>query len=354
MVALKGKAIDAAIAKRNADYDAYLVYGPDQGLVRERALALKAQILSGDSDPFNEMDLSESDLKDSPSRLADEITALSFAGGERFIRVRVSGEAAGPAVPGFLKDLDAGHLKPNGIVVIEGGDLSKRSGLRHAFEKAKRAAALPCYADTELSIKALAQELARSHGLVFENDALAFTVANLGEDRGVSRNELEKLMLYKSPGIEAGGKTATLTLDDVRTCLVDAGQENINAVIEACLDGKAGPLDEALHQCAQAGTSAIAILRLLGRALDRLAEAQGLMQTGLSANDAMKKLRPPVFFAEQNAFRSRLNRWGSQQLRRAKRQLIETELGTKTTGYPQRELVERTALRLCHMVRQRG
>ncbi len=353
MVALKGKTIDAAIAKRSADYDAYLVYGPDQGLVGERALALKAHILTGDSDPFNEMDLSESDLKDDPSRLSDEIAALSFTGGERFIRVRLSGEAAGPAVPDFLKDLDAGHLKPNGIVVIEGGDLSKRSGLRQAFEKAKRAAALPCYADTELSIKALAQDLARSHGLVFENDALAFAAGNLGDDRGISRNELEKLMLYKSPGIAAGGEAATLTLDDVRICLVDAGQENINAVIEACLDGRPGPLDDALHRCAQAGTSAIAILRLLGRALDRLAEAQGFMQTGLSANEAMKKLRPPVFYAEQDAFRARLNRWGLQQLRQAKRHLIETELGTKTTGYPQRELVERATLRLCRMIRQR-
>ncbi|MEO0320841.1 MAG: DNA polymerase III subunit delta, partial [Pseudomonadota bacterium] len=93
MVALKGKAITGALARRDAAIAAFLVYGPDQGLVRERAKTLMAQVISDTTDPFNMLDLTDADIKADGARLTDEICALSFMGGERVIRLRAHGEA---------------------------------------------------------------------------------------------------------------------------------------------------------------------------------------------------------------------------------------------------------------------
>ena len=76
------------------------------------------------------------------------------------------------------------------------------------------------------------------------------------------------------------------------------------------------------------------------------------MDEGANPNEAMKKLRPPVFFGEQDAFRERLNSWPTLRLKQAQRMLTQVELEAKTTGAPQRELVERAALRLARMVRR--
>ena len=73
------------------------------------------------------------------------------------------------------------------------------------------------------------------------------------------------------------------------------------------------------------------------------------MDAGESAASAMKKLRPPVFFAEERAFENRLYKWRGPKLERALRMLIDAELDAKTTGAPQREIVERAALRLAVM-----
>ena len=63
----------------------------------------------------------------------------------------------------------------------------------------------------------------------------------------------------------------------------------------------------------------------------------------------MKKLRPPVFFAEERAFENRLYKWRGAKLDKAIRMLVDAELDAKSTGAPQREIVERAALRLAVM-----
>jgi len=351
VAALKGRAIKAFVADRDPSIAAVLVYGPDAGLARERATLIASRIVQDLKDPFNAIELSDTDLKDDPARLADEIAALSFAGGERVIRLRTGGEAAVKAVELLLEGLDSGHIKPNGVVIIEAGDLTPRSGLRKAFEKAKRGAALPCYADAPADTRAMAQEMARAEDLRFEDDALDLTAAILGDDHALSRAELEKLMLYKGPKDLRNGP-ASISLEDVRASLVDSLGDAMDDTAGAAADGAPERLSQALHKAAAAGASPIGLLRALQRQFARLKSAQDFIEAGDSAASAMKKLRPPVFFAEQRAFENRLYKWRGAKLDKALRMLIDAELDAKTTGAPQREIVERAALALAVMGRR--
>ncbi len=348
MVALKGRAIKTFLDSRDKNIAAVLIYGPDSGLARERALKIASRVVADLKDPFNALELSDADLKEEPGRLADEITALSFMGGERVIRLRTSGEAAVKAVEALLNGLDSGHLKPNDVVIIEAGELSPRSGLRKAFEKSKRGAALPCYADGPADVRAMAQEAAASEDLRFDPDALDLLVAILGEDHGVSRAEIDKLIIYKGPACLREGP-ASISLEDVRASLVDGLGDAMDDTASAAADGAPARLAAALHKAAAAGASPIGLLRALQRQFARLKTAQDLMESGESAASAMKKLRPPVFFAEERAFEKRLYKWRGPKLEKALRMLIEAELDAKSTGAPQREIVERAALALAVM-----
>ena len=53
MVALRGKDIDAFLARPDAGRPIILLYGPDAGLVRERADALIASAVDDPNDPFS-------------------------------------------------------------------------------------------------------------------------------------------------------------------------------------------------------------------------------------------------------------------------------------------------------------
>ena len=223
-----------------------------------------------------------------------------------------------------------------------------RSGLRKAFEKAKTAAALPCYQDGPADVRAMAQAAAREEDLRFDDDALDLAVSLLGDDHGVSRSEINKLILYKGLKSLRSGP-GTITVEDVRASLVAGLGDALDDTASAAADGAQARLADALHKAAAAGANPISLLRAFQRTFTRLKTARDHMDAGDSTATAMKKLRPPVFFAEQRAFENRLYKWQSKKLDTALRMLIDTELAAKTTGAPQRELVERAAMRLAMM-----
>lgn len=348
MTALKGKAIADFVRAGAQGAGAVLVYGPDQGLVRERADSLARKVVADFKDPFNYIELADADLRSDGGGLADEAAALSFAGGLRVIRLRTAGEGAAAAAKALVDGLDAGYLKANALVLVEAGDLAKSSGLRKLFEKSKSAVALPCYADEAADIRILALEAARAEDLRFEDEALCLLVSLLGDDRGVSRSEIEKLILYKGLKSQRSGPGA-ISVDDVKATLADGVGDALDDAAAAAADGAADRLARALWKSAMAGASPIGLIRALARAFHRLRDAQARIADGASPADAMMKLRPPVFFMEQRPFQARLRRWPLGRLDAALDLLVEAELDAKTTGAPQKEIAERTALRLAMM-----
>src|SRR5512143_580756 len=123
---------------------AVLFYGPDGGLVRERALELVNRIAGDAADPFRVAELSLAQVKDDPALLADEAAALSLSGGRRVLRLRDAGDPL--AQP--LADLIAGP-PPAAFLVLEAGELGPRSALRSLFERGAKTAAIACYLDDE-------------------------------------------------------------------------------------------------------------------------------------------------------------------------------------------------------------
>ncbi len=88
MVALRGKDIDAFLARPDPGRPIILLYGPDAGLVRERADALMASAVDDPNDPFSLVRIDGDELSAEPSRLVDEAMTVPLFGGRRAIRVR--------------------------------------------------------------------------------------------------------------------------------------------------------------------------------------------------------------------------------------------------------------------------
>src|SRR3546814_16334859 len=129
VVKLAGKTAEAFLLKPDPAVRAVLLYGPDAGLIRERAAALLAQIVADPQDPFSVSEISAAQLKDDPARLADEAAALTFGGGRRFVRVRDANDKIAPQLKDFLADSPG-----EAFVTVEAEDLPARSALRKLFE----------------------------------------------------------------------------------------------------------------------------------------------------------------------------------------------------------------------------
>ncbi|MGA7485842.1 MAG: DNA polymerase III subunit delta, partial [Xanthobacteraceae bacterium] len=210
MVALKGADVDRFVARPDPARTIMLVYGPDAGLVRERAEALVRSSVDDPKDPFQLARLDGDELAGTPTRLIEEVNTVPLFGGRRAVWVKAGGRNLAPAVEPLLAS-----PAPDCRVVIEAGDLKRNAPLRAVCERAKSAAALPCYPDAEKDLVRLIEAELREADLSISPDARAALVPLLGGDRLASRHEIRKLALF------ARGKTQ-VELEDVMAVVADA------------------------------------------------------------------------------------------------------------------------------------
>ena len=323
------RAVEGFLRAPDPAVRAVLLYGPDAGLVRERAERLARAVVPDLKDPFRIAELTTEALAQDPARLADEAAALAFTGGRRVVRVYGAGDR--------LADLFAGFLEApvgDGLVLVEAGNLAPRSKLRSAFEDAEAAAAIGCYADDPQAIDDLVAGMLREAGLKADADALAYLVENLGGDRLLSRREIEKLITYKGAG--------TIALEDCVAAVGDTSAVTLEDVAYAAAGGDLPALDRAIGRSLLAGESPIAILRAASRLFMRLHLVSG--QRGGDLGGAIRKER--LHFRREPAFRAAVQRWSTAKLARALDLLLQAEQDCKSTGMPDETICRRALLQL--------
>ena len=319
---LAPRQVEGFLRRPAPEVRAVLLYGPDAGLVRERADALARTVCPDLADPFRIADLAAAALAADPARLGDEAAQISLMGGRRVVRVREAGDALTKLFERFLAD-PAGDA----LVVVEAGELPARSALRRAFEEAPAGAAIGCYPDSARDLAAVIREALAEHRVNASRDAVDFLVAHLGGDRLLTRAELEKLTLYAGDGGRLG-------LDEVRAVVADSAALSLDDAILAAAEGDAAALDRALARVFQEGESPVAVIRALLRHLQRLHLLTARVAAGASPDEAIRGARPPIFFKEQDSFRRQLQRWGDRRLRQALARVAEAEFRMKQTGLP--------------------
>lgn len=331
---LTGAAVDRFLNSPDEAVVAALLFGPDSGLARERAETLAERWGGAPDDPFSVVTLTESDLKSDPARLADEAAAMSLTGGKRLVRVRMANETGAGALAELVAAAEDGR-RPEAKIIVEAGDLAARSRLRKAFEGAKSAAAIGCYPASAGDALALAEGALREEGLSLAREAREPLARALPQDRGLARREIDKLILFKGPReTRAADADATVTAEDVAASLGAVQEFSLDEIVEAAAAGRAGEADAALRRALGSGLAPIAVIRAAGRHVSRLHQARALMDAGRSAGDAMKALRPPVFFMRQRAFGAALSAWRTDALERAAGAVYEAEKQAKTSGLP--------------------
>ena len=132
----------------------------------------------------------------------------------------------------------------------------------------------------------LVESAARAQGLSVDPDALEWIVERLGGDRGQSRSEIDKLLLYKQ-----GDGAKTVSLDDALAVLGDTAAIGIDDVVAATFDGELVALDRALDRVFAEGGNPVQLVRALQRHTDQLHLVAGHAANGGNLEGAMFKAR---------------------------------------------------------------
>lgn len=304
MVAYKSSAVAGFVKSPKPECRAVLVYGPDAGLVAERASAL-AQVFARRGQGQTEIvRLDDRDLGEDPARLEVELRTVPMFAAQSVVRITAGARLDVPSLKALLATAFDNPL------IVEAGNLRPDSGLRKLFEGHKSAAALPCYSD-ERSLSGLIDAELAEAGLSIDREARDYLMTRLGADQALSRSEVVKLALYAQ-----GGRS--ISHDDIEAIVGDAAETALENFVYATSGGDTKAALSELQRLAAAGTDKSAALSALGRHFTQLHRIASAVASGQRTEEALRSLRPPPRpKTREDTFLSHCRKWGAGRLARA-------------------------------------
>jgi len=341
--------VDRFLAKPDAGVRAAVIWGKDRSGVRERADRLANAVTERPDDPFDVALLTENDIDKGDGRLEEELSALSLTGGRRLVRLRLTGERAAPerAAGDALAAHADGDFNPACFLIIEAGALDRSSPLRKAAEKAPACVSIPVYEDEVGDVTRLVREALAADKVGLTSEALQVFAARLPKERGVARQEVERLALYIGPG-----SGATLTLPELDAFLGVEPEASLADAAQDAFGGRAGPAQSGLRRARAEGEGGPAAVRALSQYLQRLRRAQALQAGG--TEPAMAAKQSGVFWKNEKEFLRQLRAWTSAHLDTLQPEMFEADRACKQSGSPDHLIAERLALSIAGRAKRLG
>ncbi|QGR02961.1 DNA polymerase III subunit delta [Ehrlichia ruminantium] len=187
-----------------------------------------------------------------------------------------------------LKDV-LEHSIGNNYVIVVAGELPSDSTLRQYYDGSSDAVSIGCYKDDSNNLAFIVSDFLIENKIQFNNEILQYLCHALSKNPHALQSELEKLILYMGndknltiQNIQAGLLTELDPIsDDLYISIVERNIENFTKFSDILLKNKFTP---------------ILLIRVLLRYFLRLEYIIRTVKTGLSIDQVLKFIQPPVFF----------------------------------------------------------
>ncbi|WOS62756.1 DNA polymerase III subunit delta [Sinorhizobium fredii] len=306
MSEVKSHEFDGFLNRGASTYRLFLLYGPDRGLVSERAVQLAGRSGVALDDPFAVVKLDASELQQA-GRVLDEVNAIGLFGGEKLVWIR--GASSEKTIAEALQIL--ADTPPSGsTLIIEAGDLKKGAALRKIGETSRAVASIACYSDDARSLHALIDKELAEAGLRIGPAARERLLEALGGDRMASRNELRKLALY------CRGKDM-VDEEDVLAIVGDASAISVDDAFDAVLKGDVDALLHAMKKITTSKTPPFLVLQACLRQFQQLDVMRAEMDASRQpASQVIASLGRGLHFRRKPIVEAALKHWTTPAIRR--------------------------------------
>jgi DNA polymerase-3 subunit delta len=290
-------------------YRFFLLYGPDDS----GSHSLIKVAAAGAGPDAERVELTGSELKADPARLADEAASISLFGGSRYIVVQPLLQAPAAGNPVLLV---AGALKPTSKL------------LKLALAE-PAALALASYAPEGQEAERLVSEMARAEGLVVRPDVARRLADACAGNRAIIALELQKLALYLDSAPDRPQPLDHEALDAIGAA---ADEGDLSRLVDSVGNGNPAMLQAELIRLASEGIVGIPLIRAVLRRMSLLSRLRAQVERGSSPDAVMASQGKSLFWKEKDSIGRQLSRWRSDALARSVSRLLEAERQVKASG----------------------
>jgi len=334
MTALKAHEVPRFLARPDITTGIFLAYGPDAGLVRDTAQQLIRFVERQEQGGCTLSVLHIGELASDPALLAFRARRAEFFSTKNIVNVR----GADKSLVMTLTELR--DNPPDAAIVLEAGNLLPKDALRALVEADKLGRALPCFPDSDETLQALIRETFKQNAIKVDPDVVMTLRETLGNDREITRRELEKLCLYAA-------SSKQLTRDEVLLLCADNGMMVIDAIVDAAGSGHAEKLELSLNR---AISSAVDPQRILATTLNHFSNLRRWrteVDGGKSARAVLENQRPKPHFSRLSVLEQQLRSWSDGALATAVERILQTTADTRRRPALAETTLRRTLLSIC-------
>lgn len=340
---MKGKQQDIStiINDGETSLKCILLYGPNSYLINDLYNKLCDSLLDK-NDVFAPSEFNIKEISKNADAFYNEAESLAFGGGRKYLKIDMdNSESAGPVLD-LLKD----DIKET-TLLIKGGVLSPRSNIRKSLEKLENTLIVPFYEDDKVSLKKFIKEKADKRNFSFNEGAINSIISMSGFERSQINDAVERIMLYYE-----FDEDKKIDEEKVEKILFDTNQGQMNELCKSICLGEAEVSQKISEKLLLQGVTPPQFISALIIHFQKLHLVDLNIISGQSISEAMKQIKPPIFFKEVNAFKSQIKNWNISKVDRALEILIESDLLTKTKPGLGKSLIGNIIMRLANVAKK--
>jgi len=285
-----------------ADYKSFLLYGNNIGKVEYYYDKIMSSLSSNDykkilfdSDDIHKEKLLETIEKHNHMNLFNEKFALVIS-------------PKNNSINNELLKLISGHKSLNFIIILKFTRLERSSTLRKFFESSKNHIIIPCYENTNIEIIQIIKEQASLFGLNLGETKISNICEILGNSDIDIRKELEKIFILEKKNLGHLLNTRQNYYEDT-------------SFLFNLVSGK--PLiSSEFNRYTDFGKNRIRLVNNLIEHFFRLFTVKNLIKEGETAFNALRELKPPIFFKFEKRFLAHVSQWDTPRIKATLKELF--------------------------------
>jgi len=220
---IQSNKVDEFIKTFDKNLRGVVIYGPDTGLVSIRKNEILQKILPDYKKSLSLIKLTNSTIKEKPNIVADEYLSSSLFGSDKKVIVIEDGENS---LSKILEEIFSKSQNNDNFIIVTADDLDSKSSLKKFADYNEYFAGIPCYKDDVNTIMQIVNSKLKTSGFKYNADVIKYLAESFGGNRLIILSELEKLIIYKD-------NDKNLTIEDVKACIQDNSEANLNDFINA-------------------------------------------------------------------------------------------------------------------------
>tara|TARA_B100001175_G_scaffold275731_1_gene250794 strand:- start:259 stop:1242 length:984 start_codon:yes stop_codon:yes gene_type:complete len=300
----------------------FLFYGENEGYKNQVIKDIFIDIYKGNIDRFDENEV----LNNYENFISSLINKSFFSDSKLILISRVSDKII--KLIDELLDREVNDV----TIVLNSGNLEKKSKLRSIFEKNKSLVCVPFYKDDNRTLIQIANNFFRNNKIPVSQEIINLIIERSSGDRINLNNELNKISLFLL-------NKKKINIEDIIKLTNLAENYSISELVDNCLSKNIKKINKIFNENVFSVDDCILIIRTLLLKSKRLLEIKKISNTNESIEQIISNYKPPIFWKDKEIVKNQASKWSLNETEKLIYKINDIELMVKKNYYSSLNIV---------------